>query len=109
MFDCERSKGEAMQKFVRLLSVALVLSGVALAQETGIPKTPTPDRENMERGIMKKKMMMDDRGRVELRTGGPGGERAPFPQGKFWKNTEVVQRLGLNDSQVASMEKIFQD
>ncbi|MCU1286763.1 MAG: hypothetical protein JWO13_3113 [Acidobacteriales bacterium] len=100
-----------MRKFFRFLSVTVVLSGLALAQDAGVPKVPSPDRErqmSVERERTAKKRMMDDRERVELRMG-PGGDRAPFPQGKFWKNTELAQRLGLSDSQVVQMEKIFQD
>jgi Spy/CpxP family protein refolding chaperone len=37
--------------------------------------------------------------------GGPGMAMA----GKWWKNSELVKKLGLNDSQVQQIEKNFQD
>jgi periplasmic protein CpxP/Spy len=49
--------------------------------------------------------------------GGPGmglgmGPRAGMgrgPMGKWWTNSALVQKLGLNDAQVQKIEKIFQD
>ena len=49
--------------------------------------------------------------------GGPGmgmgmGPRAGMgrgPMGKWWTNSTLVQKLGLNDAQVQKIEKIFQD
>lgn len=39
----------------------------------------------------------------------PGmGLRGPGP-GKWWKNPELAQNLGLTDDQISKMEKIFQD
>lgn len=31
-----------------------------------------------------------------------------MPPGKWWKDSEVVQKLGLTDAQVASIEQVFQ-
>ena len=40
---------------------------------------------------------------------GPGmGLRGPGP-GKWWKNPELAERLGLKEDQINKMEKIFQD
>ena len=102
-----------MQTIIRLMAATLLLTCMALAQDPppGMPKTPSPERERQmgaERERASRKMMEDReiRGRVEFRA---NGDRAPFPQGKFWKNSELVQRLGLSDSQVLQMEKIFLD
>jgi Spy/CpxP family protein refolding chaperone len=41
-------------------------------------------------------------GRLGMGPGGPG-------MGKWWKNSALVQKLGISDSQVQQIEKIFQD
>ena len=38
---------------------------------------------------------------------GPGMGRGPM--GKWWTNSALVQKLGLNDTQTQKIEKIFQD
>jgi Spy/CpxP family protein refolding chaperone len=38
-----------------------------------------------------------------------GGPMGMGPMGKWWKNSQMVQKLGLNDAQVQQIEKIFQD
>jgi len=42
---------------------------------------------------------------------GPGMGRSGIgmPMGRWWKNSELVKRLGLSDSQVQQIEKAFQD
>jgi Spy/CpxP family protein refolding chaperone len=37
-----------------------------------------------------------------MNPGGPG-------MGKWWKNSALVQKLGVSDSQVQQIEKVFQD
>jgi Spy/CpxP family protein refolding chaperone len=40
---------------------------------------------------------------------GPGGEGAfHLPPGAWWKNSEIVQKINLSDSQVQQIESIFQ-
>jgi len=41
--------------------------------------------------------------------GGPMHMDAGGPMGKWWKNSQLVQKLGLSDTQVQQIEKIFQD
>lgn len=63
-----------------------------------------------------KRMIEQDAQRRGMR--GPGGdgpfERAPMPPGmkgggKWWKNSELVQKVGVSDQQVQQMEQIFQN
>jgi Spy/CpxP family protein refolding chaperone len=93
--------------------IMFLFSCVALAQE-GPP--PPGGSFSTERGQMRKRegesreiMIRDggDRGRVELRMRDEGG--GPFPPGKWWKNSELVQKIGISEAQVQQMEKIFQD
>ncbi len=53
--------------------------------------------------------MMQGRG---MGPGGPGmrhGGMDRGPMGRWWKNSALVQKLGINDAQVQKIEKIFQD
>jgi Spy/CpxP family protein refolding chaperone len=57
-----------------------------------------PDRITIPDGTR-----IPDGGEMRMRRGGmPGG-------GKWWKNSEIVQKLGLTDAQTQQMERIFQD
>lgn len=40
---------------------------------------------------------------------GPGMGMAGRGMGRWWKNSELVQRLGIGDTQVQEIEKIFQE
>jgi Spy/CpxP family protein refolding chaperone len=74
----------------RLLAALLLMSSLGLAQMSGSggPAGPPPD------------------GRGQM--SGPRGGRSR-PMGRWWKNADVVQKLGLTDEQVQRIEKIFQD
>ena len=75
----------------RLLAALLLMSSLGLAQMPGSggpPQGPPPEG----RGHMS----------------GPRGGR-PGPMGRWWKNAEVVQKVGLSDTQVQKIEQIFQD
>ena len=49
-------------------------------------------------------------GRMNLRP--PSNDRTPLAtpgMGKWWKNSELMQKIGVNNSQVEQIEAIFQD
>jgi Spy/CpxP family protein refolding chaperone len=51
-------------------------------------------------------------GEIHIRTGGRGfGMSGPggFPGGAWWKDSQLVQAIGLSDQQVQQIEKTFQD
>lgn len=88
-----------MKKIVAIAMSTLLCASFAAAQQPAPAqrKTPAPgmsieQRQHIERGAVR-----DVRAGVRM----PGG-------GKWWKNSEVVQKVGLSDSQVQEMEKIFQ-
>lgn len=84
-------------RIVTLLATTLLCTGVAFAQ---LPeKTPMPPGPNDER-----RRMVERQAIREVHA----GVRVPR-SGKWWKNSEIVQKVGLSDSQVQEMEKIFQE
>jgi Spy/CpxP family protein refolding chaperone len=91
-----------MKRQLTTLAMLLAMSLAAFAQGQG---------QNERR-------MTEERATQERRMRGPGGpdgfERAPMPPGmkgggKWWKNSELVQKVGVSDQQVTQMEQIFQN
>ncbi len=77
----------------RLCLAVLLLAPVALAQQPPGPGSPP------EAGP-----------RVVIRRGDHfGGPRLMGPPGRWWKNADVVQKLGLSDPQVQRIEQVFQN
>jgi periplasmic protein CpxP/Spy len=87
-----------MKRSIALLAIMLFiipLSGMALAQEAP-PPAQAPGAKTTPPPMMR-------------RSAGPApgmGLRGP---GKWWKNSELMQKLGIQDDQVGKIEKIFQD
>jgi len=87
-----------MKKSIALLAVMLFIMplwGMAFAQETP-PPAQAPGAKRTAPPMMR-------------RSGGatPGmGLRGP---GKWWKNSELMQKLGVRGDQVEKIERIFQD
>jgi periplasmic protein CpxP/Spy len=50
-------------------------------------------------------------GEIHMRTGGRGFGMGPdgIPGGKWWKDSQIVQTIGLSDQQAQQIEKTFQD
>jgi Spy/CpxP family protein refolding chaperone len=50
-------------------------------------------------------------GEIHIRTGGRGFGMGPdgIPGGKWWKDSQIVQAIGLSDQQAQQIEKTFQD
>lgn len=94
-------------KIVNLVGTVLLGAGMAAAQQQPQMKTPGPGGPppgGMGQGQPRMRTPMADREQTEMRM------RRPFPGGgKWWKNSELVQQVGLSDDQVQRMEKIFQD
>jgi periplasmic protein CpxP/Spy len=81
----------------KLLIACLLLSGVTLAQPPpgGIPEGPGSGGPQEKFGP---------------HGGRHGGEmHGILPPGRWWKDTEVVKAIGLNDGQVQKIEQIFQE
>jgi len=88
-------------KIATYAASALLLAGVAFAQPTPPQqmKTPGPGGMNIEQ------RQRVERGAIRDMHAGVRSPRG----GKWWKNSELVQKVGLSDSQVQEMEKIFQE
>ena len=89
---------------VGILVVIFALATVALAQGPGMgpggghmgggaPCGPGMGGMGMGHGMM----------------GGMGAHGMGMPMGRWWKNSELVKKLGINDQQVQQIEKAFQD
>jgi Spy/CpxP family protein refolding chaperone len=83
-----------MRKFVIAVAFCLLAAGVWAQdnQDTQQGQQPQPwQRMHMERGMM-----------------GPAGAGLGMPPGAWWKNSAIVQKINLSDSQVQQIESIFQ-
>ncbi len=78
----------------RILAVALVLGGLAIAQEKPAPPAPRQPHAPMHMG-------------------GPehfaGMERHRFGSPEWWKNPEIVQEIGISDTQVQKLDQLALD
>jgi Spy/CpxP family protein refolding chaperone len=97
------------------LAITFLFSCFAMGQD-GPPPPPQGGPPPGERGFSTRKgggesreiMIRDgERGPIEFSMRQEGG--GPFPQGKWWKNSELVKKIGVSESQVQQMEKTFQD
>jgi len=87
---------------VQVFLVVLVLAGLAFAQGPGMgPKG------GGAMGGAPCTMMGPGMGGGMM--GGPMGHGPGMPMGRWWKNSDLVKKLGLTDSQVQQIEKTFQD
>ena len=83
-----------MKTTVASVALAIVFCGLAFAQEM------PPPAEGMAPGSpMAGRTMRGPNGPFK-RMGGPG---------KWWKDSDLMKRIGVNDDQVTKIEKIFQD
>jgi Spy/CpxP family protein refolding chaperone len=85
-----------MKTTLASLALAIVLCGLAIAQE------PPPPAEGPSTQMGRP---------MAGRPGGGGrgmGFRIPAP-GKWWKDSALMQKIGVTDEQVQKIEKIFQD
>ena len=103
-------------KFAVLMVVVIILAGVAVAQVTA---APCPGAGPQAGARMGGPMWGQGMG-PGAPGGGPGGPGMAFgrgrgasmgrgPMGKWWTNSALMQKLGLNDAQAQKIEKIFQD
>jgi Spy/CpxP family protein refolding chaperone len=91
-----------MKKHVaRIVVIMLALACIAVAQ--GGPGSGMGHGSQM--GAMACPMEGPGMGHHGMGHGGPGMGMG----GKWWKNSELVKKLGLSESQVQQIEKIFQD
>jgi Spy/CpxP family protein refolding chaperone len=106
-----------MRKQLSVAAVTLLFSGLCVAQG-GTPSGPPPERGQSGNVVFQRegegqRVMIrregGEPGHVKMGFRTNGFERAPFPEGKWWKNSELVKKVGVTDPQVQQMEKIFQD
>ncbi|MGE5325490.1 MAG: Spy/CpxP family protein refolding chaperone [Deltaproteobacteria bacterium] len=107
-----------MKKMLLLFTFALLASGFALAQDPPAAGDPPDPPDALQPADPAPPPMLAQRtfggpgmpGQgMGMGMNGPGmGMRGPGP-GKWWKNPELTQSLGLTDDQISKMEKIFQD
>src|SRR5208337_36168 len=84
-----------MKAILASLTLVIAFCGLAIAQETP-PPAEGPSTQMGPRTIT-------------VRTGGPRpgmGFRGP---GKWWKDSELMRKIGVSDEQVQKIEQIFQD
>ncbi len=103
-----------MKKIILLSSIALLVSGIALAQDTAIAPDPSdpPDAAEVGEPAPPPEPLPGQRMFVQRRTmgmRGPGMGMMGPGAGKWWKNPELAQKLGLSDDQISKMDQIFQD
>ena len=99
-------------KFVVVAVVVTVLAGIAVAQIGPGPCDGAGPQAGARMGGQRRGPGMGPGG-PGMGPGGPGMGPGPGmgrgPMGKWWTNSALVQKLGLNDTQVQKIEKIFQD
>src|SRR5437868_374482 len=78
-----------------LLAVPLAVPALSLAQESGTQVVQGPPEPDKHGNVM---YMTHD---------GPGMHMGMH--GRWWKNADLVQQVGISDAQIQQMEKIFQD
>lgn len=103
-----------MKKLVATVTLMLLAASLGWAQaEDPVDAPPPPNpavAQEMGQGP-DVSIRQDDMGpNIVVRTEGPmmGMMGGPI-RGKWWKNPELAQKLGLSDDQISKMEKIFQD
>jgi Spy/CpxP family protein refolding chaperone len=90
-------------KFVVVTVVVTVLAGLAVAQMGAGPCDGAGPQAGARMGAPMRGQGMGPGGPGM----GPGMGRGSM--GKWWTNSTLVQKLGLNDTQAQKIEKIFQD
>src|SRR5438477_9029008 len=85
--------------WLTLMAIALAVPAVSMAQESGVQTAPAPPGPDKHGNVM------------YMTQGGPGMHMGMGMgmHGKWWKNADLVQQIGVSDAQVQQMEKIFQD
>ena len=88
-----------------LLSCSLLLVGLAGAQS--YEKRPAGPNPSQAAAAPRTPMAS---GEMRMRTPiAPPEMSMRAPMGKWWKNSELMQKLGVTDAQVQKIEQIFQD
>jgi Spy/CpxP family protein refolding chaperone len=96
-------------KFVVVMVVVTVLAGVAVAQVATAPCPGAGPPAGARMGAPMRGQGMGPGGPGMGQGMGPGPGMGRGSMGKWWTNSALVQKLGLNDTQVQKIEKIFQD
>src|SRR5512142_1096876 len=95
--------------FVVVTVVVIVLAGLAAAQMGPGPCDGAGPPAGARMGGQMRGQVMGPGGPGMGQGMGPGPGMGRGPMGKWWTNSALVQKLGLNDTQTQKIEKIFQD
>ncbi len=110
-----------MKKILLLSTFAFLASGIALAQDTALAPDP-PEPQDVGKGeviaaqapmggphVFVRSQDMEPGGPMVTAMAGPGMGMGGPGHGRWWKNPDLAQKLGLSDDQISKMDKIFQD
>jgi len=97
------------RKFAVVTVAVIVLAGLAVAQMGPGPCDGAGPQAGARMGGQMRGQGMGPGGPGMGQGMGPGPGMGRGPMGKWWTNSALVQKLGLNEAQVQKIEKIFQD
>jgi len=83
-----------MKATLASLTLVIAFCGLAIAQES----PPPPEGPSTQMGP-----------RITVRSGDRGPSWIQRGAGKWWKDSDLMRRIGVSDEQVQKIEKIFQD
>lgn len=91
-----------------IASLVLVMAsfGLAMAQD---PPEPEPEPEGPGRQVSCPCPVGPEGRGPRMGPVGRGFGMGPMGPGKWWKNSELLRKVGVSDEQVQKIEKIFQD
>jgi Spy/CpxP family protein refolding chaperone len=84
---------------------AYICSAMMMAGVVGAQNAPAPERQPMP--VQGTSMLRSPAPAREMRS--MGRMRMRTPGGKWWKNSDLVQKVGITDAQIKKIEQIFQD
>jgi Spy/CpxP family protein refolding chaperone len=101
-----------MKKIAGMIGLMFLAASLGLAQGEDAGQVPLPPDPPAAAAPMPGQFLGGPgmpMGAGGMTAGRPGTFMRGPGAGKWWKNPELAQKLGLTDDQIAKMEKIFQD
>ena len=94
-----------------ILMLALIVTAGTLWAQPAPAEMPGPAPEPQDFMMQAGPMPPPAGDEIRMRTGGHGFGMGPggMPGGTWWKDSQLVQAIGLSDQQVQQIEKTFQD
>ena len=84
-----------MKATLASLTLVIAFCGLAIAQDAPVP----PEAPSTQMGPRA----------INVRSGNRGPGWVQHSPGKWWKDSELMRKIGVSDEQVQKIEKIFQD